>query len=110
VIFEIGSTICGAALSSPTFIAGRAVAGFGSAGIFTGAMMVMIPMVPLHKRPVFQGIFGMVFGLASVIGPLIGGGFTGTVTWRYVERRHGGQAGEKAARTNRPLLLDGAFT
>ncbi|WDK17509.1 major facilitator superfamily transporter [Colletotrichum graminicola] len=84
LIFEIGSLICGVAPSSPVLIAGRAVAGVGSAGIFTGAMMVMIPMIPLHKRPMFQGIFGMVFGLASVIGPLVGGGFTGTVTWRYV--------------------------
>lgn len=54
-MFEIGSIICAAAPNSPAFIVGRAVAGFGSAGIFTGGMMIMIPMVPLHKRPAFQG-------------------------------------------------------
>jgi len=54
-VFEVGSVICAAAPTSEVFIAGRAIAGFGSAGIFTGAMMIMIPMVPLHKRPMFQG-------------------------------------------------------
>jgi MFS family permease len=82
LVFEIGSAICGAAPNSASFIAGRAIAGTASAGIFSGCMMIMIPMVPLHKRPMFQGLFGMVFGLASVMGPLIGGGFTGSVSWR----------------------------
>jgi len=82
VVFEIGSAICGAAPNSQSLIAGRAIAGAASAGIFTGCMMIMIPMVPLHKRPMFQGLFGLVFGLASVLGPLIGGGFTGSVSWR----------------------------
>jgi MFS family permease len=47
-------------------------------------MLIIIPLVPLHKRPMFQAMFGAVFGLASVMGPLIGGGFTTGVTWRYV--------------------------
>lgn len=54
VVFEIGSALCGAAPNSIVFIIGRAIAGMGSAGIMTGAMMVIIPMVPLHKRPMFQ--------------------------------------------------------
>lgn len=82
VVFEVGSAICGAAPNSPVFIAGRAIAGLASAGIFSGCMLIMIPMIPLHKRPMFQGMFGMIFGIASVMGPLVGGGFTSSVTWR----------------------------
>ncbi|KAK3687533.1 putative aflatoxin efflux pump [Podospora appendiculata] len=83
VVFEIGSAICGAAPNSTVFIVGRAIAGMASAGIFSGCMLIMIPMIPLHRRPAFQGLFGMVFGIASVMGPLIGGGFTSGVTWRW---------------------------
>ena len=39
-------------------------------------MMIILPLVPLCKRPVFISLFGMAFGLASVLGPLIGGTFT----------------------------------
>lgn len=45
--------------------------------------MIMIPMVPLHKRPAFQAMFGIVFGVSSVLGPVVGGGFTGNVSWRW---------------------------
>lgn len=82
VMFEAGSALCGAAPTSGAFIAGRAIAGFAGAGLFSGCMLVIIPMVPLHIRPKFQGMFGMIFGVASVLGPLIGGGFTKSVSWR----------------------------
>ncbi|KAI0019540.1 major facilitator superfamily domain-containing protein [Xylariomycetidae sp. FL0641] len=82
-VFEIGSLVCGVAPSSITFIIGRAIAGLGSAGIFSGVQIIMIPMVPLRKRPMFQGLFGTVFGLASVLGPLVGGAFTDGATWRW---------------------------
>ncbi|KAF7616622.1 hypothetical protein AFCA_005166 [Aspergillus flavus] len=83
VIFEIGSAICGAAPNSGAFIAGRAIAGLASAGVFSGCMLIIIPMIPLHKRPMFQGMFGGAFGVSSVMGPLVGGAFTSSVTWRW---------------------------
>ncbi|KAF9266282.1 MFS general substrate transporter [Marasmius fiardii PR-910] len=82
-IFEIGSLICGAAPTSDALIAGRAVAGIGSAGLFSGALIIIAHSVPLHKRPMFTGIVGAMYGLASVAGPLMGGVFTDKVTWRW---------------------------
>ena len=76
LIFEVGSALCGAAPTSTAFIIGRAIAGLGSAGIFSGGMMVLLPLVPLRKRPVFNSMFGMAFGISSVLGPIIGGTLT----------------------------------
>lgn len=79
VIFEAGSALCGAAPSSIAFIIGRAIAGIGSAGIFSGGSMIILPLVPLRKRPVYTSIFGLAFGISSVLGPVIGGTFTDKV-------------------------------
>ncbi|MCJ1377426.1 hypothetical protein MMC17_000521, partial [Xylographa soralifera] len=57
-IFELGSLICGVAPTSIALIIGRAVAGVGSAGIFSGSLIIIAYTVPLVKRPIYQGIIG----------------------------------------------------
>ncbi|KAJ5412591.1 MFS general substrate transporter [Penicillium crustosum] len=83
LVFEVASAICGAAPNSVAFIIGRAICGVGAAGILTGTIMCIIHSVPLQKRPQIQGLFGALFGIASVVGPLIGGAFASNVTWRW---------------------------
>ncbi|OJJ44353.1 hypothetical protein ASPZODRAFT_101369 [Penicilliopsis zonata CBS 506.65] len=82
-IFEVGSAVCGAAPSSTIFIVGRAVAGLGAAGIFSGAVVIIVDSVPLHKRPMYTGFLGAMFGISSVVAPLLGGAFTDRVSWRW---------------------------
>ena len=57
-LFEIGSAVCGAAPSSNAFIVGRAISGVGCAGIFSGAMMILVNCVRLEKRPMWMGFNG----------------------------------------------------
>lgn len=82
-IFEIGSAICGAAPNSIVFIVGRVIAGTGSLGIFSSAIVIIMNLVPLHKRPMIIGLNGVIFGIASVAGPLLGGAFITKVSWRW---------------------------
>lgn len=82
-LFELGSLISALAPTSIAFIIGRAIAGLGTGGIFSGSMVILAYTMPLRKRPIMFGVFGGLWGISSVVGPLVGGAFTDKITWRW---------------------------
>ena len=71
-MFEVGSAVCGAAPTSLALIIGHAIAGIGGAGIFSGCFIIIAQNTPLRKRSLFTGFIGATFGIAFVIGLLLG--------------------------------------
>jgi EmrB/QacA subfamily drug resistance transporter len=84
VIFLIGSALCGLAQSMTQLIVFRAVQGLGGGGLMVTTQAVVGDVVPPRDRGRYQGIFGAVFGLSSIAGPLIGGYFTTHISWRWI--------------------------
>lgn len=82
-IFLVGSLICGVAPNSTAFVVGRAIAGTGAAGVATGAFVIVAFSAEPKARPGLIGLIGAVFGLSSVLGPILGGVFSDKVTWRW---------------------------
>lgn len=83
VFFVIGSALCGLSQSMAMLVGSRALQGIGGGAITVTASALIGEVVPLRERGRYQGILGAVFGVTTVIGPLLGGYFTDYLTWRW---------------------------
>jgi len=84
VVFLVGSALCGLAMSMIQLILYRVIQGIGAAALTSTAFAIPADLFVPSERPRYMGIFGSVFGLASVIGPFIGGFLTDTLSWHWV--------------------------
>ena len=84
VIFLVGSGLCGAAQSMIQLIAFRGLQGLGGGGLIVTALATVGDIVPPRQRGRYQGLFGGVFGVSAVAGPLLGGFFVDNLSWRWI--------------------------
>jgi EmrB/QacA subfamily drug resistance transporter len=83
VLFLVGSALCGLSTSMWMLIGFRTLQGLGAGGLIVTAQAVIGDVVSPRDRGRFQGLFGGVFGVASVLGPLLGGFFVDQLSWRW---------------------------
>jgi len=84
VIFLIGSALCGIAQGMTELIAFRALQGLGAGGLIVTTIAVVGDVVPPRDRGKYQGLFGAVFGVSTIVGPLLGGFFVDNLSWRWI--------------------------
>jgi EmrB/QacA subfamily drug resistance transporter len=84
VVFLAGSALCGSSQNMTQLIIYRAIQGLGGGGLVVTTQAIVGDIVPPRERGRYQGIFGAVFGVSSVAGPLLGGYFTTHLSWRWI--------------------------
>ena len=84
VIFLVGSALCGLSQSMFQLIVFRALQGFGGGGLIVVTIAAIADVVSPRERGRYQGYFGGVFGVSTVIGPLLGGFFVDNLSWRWI--------------------------
>jgi EmrB/QacA subfamily drug resistance transporter len=84
VIFLVGSILSGLSHTMFELIAFRAIQGLGAGGLMVGAQAIVGDIVSPRERGRYVGLFGAVFGLASVVGPLLGGVFVDDLSWQWI--------------------------
>ncbi|KAF1359038.1 MFS general substrate transporter [Lizonia empirigonia] len=83
-VFEVGSALCGAAPNIDSLIVGRAICGVSGAGMYVGLMTQLAVTTTIKERPTYVGGAGLIWGVGTVLGPIIGGAFTdSSATWRW---------------------------
>ena len=84
VLFLIGSALCGLSQNMTELILFRGLQGLGGGGLMVSTMAAIGDVVSPRERGRYQGYFGAVFGVSSVLGPLLGGALTSSVSWRAI--------------------------